>query len=132
MDSKTIAELLGIEENKATKYLASCGSYVQYSLINDSVYHSEELCEATKKGDVDYCVKYSAGSIWDNKSWNTYHEDEKKRKEVKINRVANTSITCKKCKAQNVQCTPVQKRSADEGMTQCFECFNCGNKWNKN
>jgi len=36
---------------------------------------------------------------------------------------------CRKCKSQNLNNWEKQTRSADEPMTQFFECLDCGNKW---
>ena len=36
---------------------------------------------------------------------------------------------CPKCKSAKVNNHEKQTRSADEPMTQFFECVNCGNRW---
>jgi len=44
--------------------------------------------------------------------------------------VGNTdNYTCRKCKSNNCSYYQLQTRSADEPMTNFFQCLNCGNRW---
>jgi len=44
--------------------------------------------------------------------------------------VGNTdNYTCRKCKSNNCSYYQLQTRSADEPMTNYFQCLNCGNRW---
>lgn len=40
--------------------------------------------------------------------------------------------SCRKCKKKTVEYYTVQVRSADEGMTTFFKCWNCGHSWRVN
>jgi DNA-directed RNA polymerase subunit M/transcription elongation factor TFIIS len=107
-------------------------SYLISCLDPETTLYSLSLCEAIKNDDYQAAKIALRNAYWDLDLWTSYKEKEKKRTEIKITRVGNTTIPCKKCKVQNVNCLLVQKRAADEGMTQCFECFNCGEKWQRN
>lgn len=134
MDEQILAEKLHIENNECLKKL--CNSKISKTLLheiidNDSDYYSEEFCKAVLSNDYDTAKRIINKKPWDTKFWDEIKETEKKRRDVKIRRAANTSIPCKKCHSETVNVTLVQKRAADEGATQCFECFSCGYCWQK-
>ncbi len=135
MTETTISTCLSIEINDCIIQLCSSKkinqSQLLLSLDDSSDFYSAELVESIKKNDLSECKKILKTGYWKRESWKDLASLEGKRKEVKINQVANTSIVCKKCEKQTVNCVLVQKRSADEGMTQCFSCLNCGNAWQK-
>jgi DNA-directed RNA polymerase subunit M/transcription elongation factor TFIIS len=130
-----ITKMLLIEENETIRKLCKNKKINQsqlFSLIDpeDEIY-SECFCKKIKEDNYDECIELLNNSYWNSPIWNKLKEVESKRKEITIKKIGNTTIVCKKCKKQNVNCTLVQKRSADEGMTQCFQCYECDFCWQK-
>lgn len=130
-----ICTKLGITSNECIRKLClskkTNQNQIYFAIDPESEYYSDDLCQAIKNNDYDKVKKELKGNYWSTEFWTEIKENETKRRGVKIKKVANTSIVCKKCNKENVNVTMVQKRSADEGMTQCFECFNCGHCWQK-
>lgn len=134
MEDTHIAEKLCIGSNDCLRKL--CSSKISKTLIyeaidSESEYYSKEFCQAVLSDDYETAKRLLGTKQWDSKFWEPYKDNENKRREVKVKRAANTSIPCKKCHAETVNVTLVQKRAADEGATQCFECFSCGHCWQK-
>jgi len=64
--------------------------------------------------------------------WEHLLKAKKERDENKYSPqlVGNTdNYTCRKCKSKNCSYYQLQTRSADEPMTNYFQCLNCGNRW---
>lgn len=64
--------------------------------------------------------------------WEDLLKAKKERDENKYapQMVGNTdNYTCRKCKSNNCSYYQLQTRSADEPMTNFFQCLNCGNRW---
>jgi transcription elongation factor S-II len=64
--------------------------------------------------------------------WEHLIKAKKERDENKYapQMVGNTdNYTCRKCKSTNCSYYQLQTRSADEPMTNFFQCLNCGNRW---
>jgi transcription elongation factor S-II len=64
--------------------------------------------------------------------WEELLRNKKERDENKYSPqlVGNTdNYTCRKCKSKNCSYYQLQTRSADEPMTNYFQCLNCGNRW---
>jgi DNA-directed RNA polymerase subunit M/transcription elongation factor TFIIS len=59
-----------------------------------------------------------------------YYDLKSKRESVSLQKssVINSFHKCSRCSSTNVDVVPVQKRSADEGMTNKITCYNCGLK----
>jgi DNA-directed RNA polymerase subunit M/transcription elongation factor TFIIS len=64
--------------------------------------------------------------------WDVLIQAKKERFENKYSPqlVGNTdNYTCRRCKSNNCSYYQLQTRSADEPMTNYFQCLNCGNRW---
>lgn len=96
-------------------------------LDKDSHLYSDVLNNELQKGNYDI-LKRCNYFKWA-KCWKKYEDFEKKHVEMK--RIGNTNERCHNCSSTNTNVTFVQMRSADEGTSRIFECFNCGITWKR-
>lgn len=84
------------------------------------------------KSKLPHEIPYMKPFDLDHDAWKDIIQSEIERNKAayNINKVAMTDqITCGKCKKKNISYYELQTRSADEAITQFFNCLDCGNKW---
>lgn len=57
------------------------------------------------------------------------NSDVSSAKRVASSMMRDSRYTCSKCKSRKIATSQEQTRSADEGATTFYECWNCGFVW---
>lgn len=103
---------------------------IKYICIN-----IKKIQENHENGSLDICYLFAKSSEelfpenW--KDSRRRIDEEEKFKHGKKKKSNTTTVTCFKCKKNNIFVSYKQMRSADEPETCFYDCLNCNNKWRK-